>query len=162
MSVEDSHRLEVGRIGRPHGVRGDLYVDLVTDRTERVEPGSRLFAGEWLVVERSRPVQRRWVVHFEGVNDRTRAEALVGRLLEAEPLEDTEALWVHELIGSRVLDIGTDPERPFDRGRCVAVVANPAHDLLELESGALVPVTFVVEHRDGVITVAAPEGLFDL
>ena len=47
-------------------------------------------------------------------------------------------------------------------GRCVAVVANPAHDLLELESGALVPVVFIVDATAGLVTIDPPEGLFDL
>ena len=47
-------------------------------------------------------------------------------------------------------------------GTCVAVVANPAADLIELDGGALVPVTFVVDHAPGVLTVDPPDGLFDL
>jgi hypothetical protein len=43
----------------------------------------------------------------------------------------------------------------------VAVIDNPAHALLELDSGALVPVTFVVDNADGVITIDPPEGLFE-
>ncbi len=154
--IEPERRLEVGRIGRPHGVKGALYIDLITDRVERVEPGARLWAGQWLTVVSARPVQQRWVVTFEGVHDRSDAERLVGRLLEAEPLDDPEALWVHDLIGSAVM------EGEVLRGRCVAVVANPAHDLLELDTGALVPVTFVVSAADGVVSIDAPEGLFDL
>jgi len=160
--TDSPHRLEVGRIGRPHGVRGGLYVDLVTDRAERVAPGARLWAGEWLTVETSQRVQRRWLVGFAGVGDRSAAERLVGRVLEAEPIEDPDELWVHELIGATVIDVGADPSAPIERGRCVAVLANPAHEILELDTGALVPVTFVISMIDGVITVAAPEGLFDL
>jgi len=160
--TEPGTRLEVGRIGRPHGVRGDLYIDLVTDRRERVQPGARLWAGRWLTVLAARPVQQRWVVTFEGVTDRSQAEPLVGRTLEAEPLDDPDELWVHELIGARVVDIGPGAGAPVERGHCTAVVANPAHDLLELDTGALVPVTFVVSSIEGVVTIAAPEGLFDL
>ena len=44
-----------------------------------------------------------------------------------------------------------------------SVQANPAHDLLVLEGGALVPVTFIVDGPvDGRITVEVPDGLFDL
>ena len=43
-----------------------------------------------------------------------------------------------------------------------AVEANPAHDLLVLDSGALVPMVFVVEQRDGVVVIDPPDGLFDL
>ena len=89
--------------------------------------------------------------------DRTAAERLTGAPVLAEPLDDPDALWVHDLIGSLVVETdGTE------RGRCVAVVANPADDLLELEDGALVPVTFVVSCADGVTTIDPPAGLFDL
>jgi 16S rRNA processing protein RimM len=47
-------------------------------------------------------------------------------------------------------------------GRCVGVVANPAADLLELDSGALVPVVFIVDHTPDRVTIDPPEGLFDL
>jgi 16S rRNA processing protein RimM len=47
-------------------------------------------------------------------------------------------------------------------GRVTAVEANPAHDLLVLDGGALVPMVFVVEQRDGVVVIDPPDGLFDL
>jgi 16S rRNA processing protein RimM len=82
---------------------------------------------------------------------------MTGAELLAEPVDDPDALWVHDLIGCRVVEVdGTE------RGRCVAVVANPASDLLELDSTALVPVTFVVSCVDGVITIDPPAGLFEL
>ncbi len=151
---------EVGRIGRAHGVRGEVYVVLITDRVERLAPGARLFAGsQWRTVVESRQQQQRWLVHFEGVNDRTAAEKLTTLALLAEPLDDDQkdGLWVHDLIGSRVVD-----QQGVDRGLCVAVLDNPAHDILELESGALVPVTFVLTCSGGVTTIDPPEGLFDL
>jgi 16S rRNA processing protein RimM len=150
--------LEVGRIGRPHGIKGDVFVDLTTDRTERVAVGSRLFgAGRWLTITTSAASGRRWRVHLEGVDDRNAAEALAGTVLMAEPITDPDALWIHELIGSEVIEI--DGRR---RGRCVAVIDNPAADLLELDTGALVPLTFVVSRAEGVITVDVPSGLFEL
>jgi 16S rRNA processing protein RimM len=149
--------LEVGRIGRPHGVRGELYLDLSTDRDERAAVGARLFAGRWLTVTASRLSAGRWLVHFEGVEDRTAAERLVNRTVYAEPLEDPDALWVHELIGSLVVDAAG-----VTLGTCASVVENPAHDLLELDSGGLIPVTFVVGFEPGRITVDLPDGLLDL
>ena len=154
---------EVGRIGRAHGVRGGLHVSLITDRVERVAPGARLLAGSnWLTVRESRaqPDEGHWLVQFEGIDDRTAAEKLTSTTLFAEPLvddPDDDALWVHDLVGTRVVD-----RHGIERGTCVAVVDNPAHDLLELDTGALVPVIFVVTCRDGVTTVDPPEGLFDL
>ncbi len=152
---------EVGRVGRAHGVRGEVYVSLITDRVERIAPGARLLAGSaWLTVAESREQHgQRWLVRFDGVDDRTAAEKLTNSILHAEPLTDDsdDALWVHELIGSRVVD-----RQGVDRGTCVAVVDNPAHDILELDSGALVPVTFVVTCSGGVTTIDPPEGLFEL
>ena len=153
--------LEVGRIDKPHGVRGDVVVALTTTETSRVDPGTRLFAGDrQLVVLASRRHQHRWIVTFEGVHGREGAEAISGSVLSAEPLDDDDpdALWVHELIGSTVVERdGTD------RGVVVAVQDNPASDLLVLESGALVPLRFVDgRDEDGRLVVDVPAGLFDL
>jgi 16S rRNA processing protein RimM len=160
----DAALREVGRIGRAHGVRGELYVSLLTDRVERVGVGARLLAGgQWLTVSESRRQQKRWLVRFDGVDDRTAAEKLTNAILMAEPLadddddDDDDALWVHELIGSRIVD-----RQGVDRGTCVAVIDNPAHDILELDTGVLVPVAFVLSCRGGVATIDPPEGLFDL
>lgn len=150
--------LEVGRIAKPHGVRGEVVVELITDRTERLAPGSVLQSDAGaLVVVSARPHQHRWLVHFEGYADRTSVQPLAGLVLRAEPLPGGEGeLWVHELIGATVREVdGTE------RGSVVAVVANPAHDLLELVNGALVPVVFVTSFADGIVTIAPPAGLFE-
>ena len=151
--------LEVGRIGRAHGIRGALVITLTSDRRERVSPDSRLFDGQqWLVVQTARPQpQHRWVVHFAGLDDRNAAEALSGRVLWAEPVADDEAMWVHDLIGASVVD-----RDGVVRGTCVAVIDNPAHDILELDTGHLIPIIFVTGAADGVITVDPPDGLFEL
>ena len=77
---------EVGRIGRAHGVQGELYVSLITDRVERLAPGARLLAGsQWLTVVESRQQQQRWLVRFDGVADRTAAEKLTSSILQRNP-----------------------------------------------------------------------------
>jgi 16S rRNA processing protein RimM len=151
-------RLEVGRITRSHGLGGEVVVALTTNRHERVEPGATLHAGDrTLVVVSSKPRQDKWLVWFEGVESREAADELRGAILTAEPIDDPDELWVHELIGAIVVEAdGTE------RGTVESVLANPASDVLILDSGALVPLTFVVEHRDGRILVDPPAGLFDL
>lgn len=152
-------RLEVGRIGRAHGLRGEVAVSLTSERTERLDPGAVLYAGERvLVVAASRPHQQRWLVRFAGVDDRTAAEALLGLVLTADQLPGRDdEVWVHELVGAEVRDpAGTV------LGRVEAVEANPASDLLVLDDGALIPMTFVVQHGDRVVVVDPPEGLLDL
>lgn len=151
--------LEVGRITKAHGLRGEVVVVLTTNRTERVAPGSVLETsnGRALTVESSRPHQNGHLVLFDGVLSREDAEALRGTPLLAEPLDDPEADWVHELIGATVLDAdGTV------LGTVESVEDNPAADLLVLEGGALIPMTFVVASSDRTVTVEVPEGLLDL
>lgn len=149
--------LEVGRITKPHGIKGEVQVDLVTDRRERVAPGMVLESDKGpLVVASSRPHQGKWLVVFEGYADRTQAERLAGAVLRAPGIDDPEALWVDDLIGTEVVEV--DGTR---RGRIVVVLENPAHDILELDTGALVPVVFVRSCVDGITTVEVPEGLFD-
>jgi len=152
--------LEVGRIGRAHGLRGEVLVQLTSDYPEvRLAPGSRLRAGDREVVVRSaRPHQDRWIVVLEGVATREGAQALTGRTLTAEAFEDADAFWVHDLVGSEVVEATTG----IARGRVRSVVANPAHDLLELESGVLVPMVFVVSCSDGTTVIDPPAGLFEL
>lgn len=159
MTGAPAGHLEIGRLGRPHGLRGELMVSLTTDRTERLTPGSRWWvAGRDLVLESTRPHQGRHLVKLEGVDDRDAAAALTGAFVYAAPLAtvDDEVVWVHEVIGADVVD------RSGQRlGRVEAVQANPAHDLLVLEGGGLVPMVFVVEQRDGRVVVDPPEGLLD-
>lgn len=154
--------LEVGHIGRAHGVRGDVFLVLTTDRVERAAVGSKLWVRDrWMTVTASSSSNGKFRVHLDGIDDRTVAEALSGAKVHAEPIEDPDELWVHHLIGASVLET-----TGIDRGRCVAVVANPAADLLELDSGALVPVTFVtavdVSGGEPLVSIDPPAGLFDL
>lgn len=149
--------LEIGRIVKPHGLRGDVIVDLVTNRTERLDPGTVLAGGDrTFEVVRASQHKGRWIVTFHGVNSIEEAETLRDVVLRAEPIDDPDALWVHELLGAVVMERdGTA------RGTVTAVQANPASDLLVLDSGALVPLRFVVEHSPERVVVDAPEGLFD-
>ena len=154
--------LDVGRVVRPHGLRGQVVVELWTNREERMAEGSELAAGDrTLVVSRAarQPEvagRERWLVAFEGVGSREDAEALREAVLAAPALEVPGALWVHELVGSELLD----PE-----GRRIGVVeaveANPASDLLILEGGTVVPLTFVSRSDEGRLTVDGPPGLLD-
>jgi 16S rRNA processing protein RimM len=156
--AETPNLLEVGRIGRPHGVKGEVYVVLSSDRTERLAVGARLSIGKSeLVVTASRRHNDRWLVSFDGIPDRTTAERMVGTSLFGEPIDDPDAVWVHQLIGARVVEL-----TGVDRGVCVGVIKNPAHDILELDSGALVPAVFIDSFETGVVTINPPDGLFDL
>lgn len=135
-----------------------MVVDLVTNVSQRLEPGTSLATsgGTALVVSASQPFGHRWIVTFEGIVDRPGAERVRGWTLLAEPVEEAGALWVDELVGASVID-----QHGRDLGTVVSLVANPASDLLELESGGLIPLVFVVERNDGRIVVDIPAGLIE-
>ncbi|HEX3541466.1 MAG TPA: ribosome maturation factor RimM [Acidimicrobiales bacterium] len=154
--------LEVGRIVKAHGLRGEVVVALVTNRPERVSAGSQLHSPDGpLVVRSARPFEAtgdgRWIVQFAGVSDRNAADDLRGTVLRAEPLDDPDALWAHELIGAEVRDIAGTV-----LGRVEAIESNPASDLLVLENGTLIPLRFVVATPPEAVTVDIPPGLLDL
>ncbi|MFY9588406.1 MAG: ribosome maturation factor RimM [Actinomycetota bacterium] len=92
-------RLVVGRIVKPHGLRGEMVVEVLSDAPERFAPGGRIDAGDpdgarrTLTVRATRNDRGRSLVTFEEVTDRDAAEALRGALLsiareDAVPLED--------------------------------------------------------------------------
>ncbi len=138
-----------------------MVVQLWTDQTQRVEPGSELASARGtLTVVWSKPFgPDRYIVQFEDVADRTAAENLRGVELEAEPIDVPDTLWVHELVGATVRDTAGN-----ELGRIESVEANPASDLMVLESGGLIPIRFLTEHDATAHTVEVdiPEGLLDL
>jgi 16S rRNA processing protein RimM len=143
-------------------LRGLVVVELWTNRVERVQPGVELHSavGVFEVLHSSRVgpagVWTRWLISFRGVEARETAEALRDVVLLAAPLPDVDALWVHELIGSEVVD-------PSGRsiGFIDSVEANPASDLLVLADGTLIPLSFVTDRRPGQVTVDTPPGLLE-
>ncbi len=162
MSGGDPDRtlLEVGVVRKPHGLRGQVVVELITNRTERLAPGSVLSGPDGpleVVATGPAPGTDRWLVTFRDVSSREAADGLRGAVLRAEAIVDPDALWVHDLIGSEVSE-------PTGRviGRVADVEANPASDLLVLADGTLIPLRFVTDHAPGRIVVDLPAGLLDL
>lgn len=166
------HAVVVGRIVKPHGIRGEVVVEPFSDRTERFAAGGALVAGNRrLVVAASRPHKGRLLVTFESVVDRTQAERLRGRELVAhEDLAETDSYLVSELVGLPVED-----ESGHGLGSVAAVVQLPAaadYDLLEIDrhdgtTWLLPAVDEYVQMRetdDGelvVTVVSPPAGLVD-
>jgi len=167
-----THEVVVGRIGRPHGVHGELTVELRTDEPERrfedgVVLGTRLPNGDepagpdrpaTLSVRSTRWHQSRLLVRFGEVADRTAAEHLRGLLLvtdvdPAEVPDDPEEFYDHQLVG---LQVSTTDGRPV--GQVAEVVHGTGQDLLAVRTGEgrevlvpfvsqLVPVVDVVAGR---------------
>jgi 16S rRNA processing protein RimM len=167
-------QLIVGRIGRAHGIKGDVTVEVRTDEPElRLGPGAVLMtdpatAGP-LTIASGKVHSGRLLLRFEGVDDRNAAEALRGTLLIAEidpedRPEDPEEFYDHQLVGLDVfLKDGTLV------GELTEVVHLPYQDLLTVVrpdgSEVLIPfVTAIVpeidlEEQRAVIT--PPPGLID-
>jgi len=136
--------LAVGRVGKPHGLRGEVSVEPLTDTPERFDPGTVLLsdAGE-LTVATSRRHQRRFLIGFEGVGDRSAAEELRGAILfvKAEDLPDLPegSFWPHDLEGCEVIT-----ESGARVGVISEVLRNPANDLWVTERGMIPAVKEVV------------------
>ncbi len=155
--------LSVGRIAKPHGLKGELIVVLTSNRHERVLVGSVLHTthGRQLTIAASAAHQDRWRVRFAEVPDRNAAEALHGTELFAEPLHDPDALWIHELINADVVLPDGSPV-----GRVVAVESAGASDLVVLDDGRMIPMVFVVSNNPNTnggfsVVIDPPAGLLD-
>ena len=95
-------------------------------------------------------------MNFVGVTDRNVVERLTNSDVYGEAIDDPSVVWVHQLVGSVVTDAsGTQ------FGTCVGVIDNPAHPIMELDNGFLVPTPFIVSNENGQVVIDAPEGLFD-
>ena len=150
--------LEVGRIVRAHGLKGQVLVDLWSDRVERLAVGETLHSERGpLVIAASAAHQARFIVSLEGVSTREAAERLRGVVLSAPRIEDDSVIWIDQLFGAQVVDAAG-----VMRGVVVDVEANPASDLMVLDSGALVPLTFVVSlDANQRVVIDPPDGLFE-
>lgn len=170
--MSDTIEVIVGVIGRAHGIKGEVGVELRTDEPERrFAPGARLRpegGGPELTVEAARAHGGRLLVRFREHHDRTAAERLRGTVLvtdvdAADRPADGEEFYDRQLTGLRVLDAaGTEV------GTVVGVVHLPGQDLLEIRttSGArLVPfmraLVTGVDLVAGAVRLADVPGLLD-
>jgi 16S rRNA processing protein RimM len=149
--------LEIGRIGKAHGLRGEVTAVITSDRPERTAPGAVwILDGGPCTVTAIRPFQQKWIAALDGVETREAAEALTGQVIHGDPIDDDDALWAHELVGATVVTPdGTE------WGTISGVYPNPANDLIELADGTLIPTVFVTDSSglpDRVV-VDPPEGL---
>ena len=134
-----------------------MYLDLFSDHPLRTGKGQKLWAaGTWYEIATSKKSTDRWLMYFVGVTDRDIVERLTNSDVYGEPIDDPSVVWVHELIGSVVVDTAGN-----NLGTCTGVIDNPAHPIMELDNGFLVPTPFIVSNENGQVEIDAPEGLFD-
>ncbi len=177
MPAPEAPHLVVGRLRKPHGLKGDCAVFPLTDDPDAVFAPNRTvwvknLAGEVvagpLVIERSRGYHRRWLLAFRGYGERSAVEPLAGHLLTADaarlrPLAPGE-VYLHELAGFAVQD---------EQGGALGLVT----DLVELPAGLTLEVQgpkrewllpyrkeFVlrVDREARRLVVRVPEGMTEL
>jgi 16S rRNA processing protein RimM len=167
-------QVTVGRIGRPHGLRGAVVVGVRTDEPElRFATGSRLDTDPAslgpLTVAGSRWHSGELLVMFEGIADRDAAAELRGTWLIADsatfaPLDDPDSFRDGDLVGLAVRTVDGTPVGT------VADVLHSGQDVMVIKStdGREVMVPFVlplvpeVNVASGYLVIDPPEGLLDL
>lgn len=162
--------IAIGYIIRPHGVRGEVLVEVLTDYPERFETLDVVYLGNEQQAEARRLQGARWhnnraLLRFQGYEDRTAAEQLRGLLVqvpieEATPLPEDE-YYPHELIGLDVVtvegeELGKLSEILFTPANEIYVVAGPRGQIL---LPAIADVVERVDLETGRVIVRLMEGL---
>lgn len=161
--------LTVGFIRRPHGLRGEMVMDLHTDFPERMRSGRKLLVGEdhrSLTLAGARPHQTGLLVKFRGIDTPEDAGKLRNQWVyiqssEAPPLPDGR-IYQHELFGFQVVD-----ENGQALGELVEILETGANNVYVVrdESGrelllpAIPPVILNVDTERRVMRVHLLEGL---
>lgn len=162
-------KLTVARIGRAHGLKGEVSVEVRTDiPQERLAPGATYHtepasAGP-LTIAAARTQAGRWYVRFLEITSREQAEGVrdVELVIDGEESDEDDAWYVHELVGLTAI-------RPDGEviGTVTDLLNMPAQDLLEIKQAdghrAMIPFVdeFVpqVDIEAATITLTPPYGL---
>jgi len=165
--------LIVGAVAKPHGVHGDLLVEIITDFPDRLGPGVEFGIGpdsgptERYRVFRVRMHKGQWLVSIEGVRDRDLLESWRGQYLFLPELSRDERpegyYYEHELIGLECRDVNGSA-----LGSVVGLDSSVGQSRLvirHLEQEHLVPwvpaIVISVDIEAGVIVLDPPRGLLD-
>ena len=158
---------------RPHGIRGEVVVRSLSENPARFQPGARLLVGAGvdaaveMVIGGVRAQQPgRLLITFDGIPDRTGAEALRGQRIfaHAEVLPDLpdDVFWERDLVGLPVVDV-----EGAALGIISAVLSRTEQDLWEVQTPAgpvLLPaakaIVVSVDLKARRVTVDPPAGLF--
>lgn len=155
--MTDDADVVVGRVLKAHGLRGEVVVESLSDVPGRFDAGVTMRAdGTPRTIASSRPHQGRVLVTFEGIGDRTAAEALRGATLTAPPADvsGSETYYAHELVGMAVvLEDGTWLGDVVD---LVDIPSSAGYDLLEIDTDGH---RWLLPAADELVEVADADGV---
>jgi 16S rRNA processing protein RimM len=172
-SGADREWLVVGRVAKPHGIHGDLTVEIITDFPERLTDGMTFGLGDetkpdaFFEVFRIRYHKRRWLMSVQDVRDRDAADAWRGKYLFL-PEQSLDELpegfyYEHHLAGLACRSPGGE-----ELGEVTGVDQGPGQRRLIVRRGRrefLVPyvpeIVVNVDLDEGIVTIDAPPGLLD-
>lgn len=162
-------RITIGRVGAPHGIKGEVRIIPLTDFVERFEGMTEVLVGdELLTIETVRFHNAHILMKFAAYATRERAALLTGKLLtvkkeEAAPLKDGE-FYTFDIIGLEVF--GVDGSR---LGRVENVLRTGSNDVYEARGDgksilipALKSVVKEIDIRGGRMVVDMPEEIQDM
>ncbi|OQD56513.1 ribosome maturation factor RimM [Streptomyces phaeoluteigriseus] len=167
-------QLVVARIGRAHGIKGEVTVEVRTDEPElRLAPGAVLAtdpaAKGPLTIETGRVHSGRLLLRFEGVTDRTGAEALRNILLIAEVDPEELPEEEDEYYDHQLMDLDVVTKDGVEVGRITEISHLPSQDLFIVErpDGSEVMIPFVeaivteIDLEEQRAVIDPPPGLID-
>ncbi|WP_329270367.1 ribosome maturation factor RimM [Streptomyces sp. NBC_01451] len=167
-------QLVVARVGRAHGIKGEVTVEVRTDEPElRLGPGAVLAtdpatAGP-LTIETGRVHSGRLLLRFEGVRDRTGAEALRNILLIADVDPEELPEGEDEYYDHQLMDLDVVLVDGTEIGRITEISHLPSQDLFVVErpDGSEVYIPFVqeivveIDLEEQRAVIDPPPGLID-
>lgn len=169
----------VGRVRRAHGIRGELVIEPLTDAPDAIfAAGGRVYAGtrdgdltpqrQELRIQHATPFKGGYIVAFQGIEDRTAADAWRDRYLlipeeEVVPPREDE-MFIHDLVGMQVVRVSGEPV-----GQVIQVFELPQGPLMEVGRPGTTPVLLPfddqtvteVDSDARIIRVDPLEGLLD-
>lgn len=180
MGFGKQDQVRVARIGKPHGIRGEVTVEVFTDSPEtRFAEGIVLDAKSShtdlpsslsrLTLERARWNKKILLLKFREISDRNAAEAIRNAELfvSVDTSEDADGWYAEDLIGLTVHEQHVETAKV---GEVTDLITGDAQDLLEIQlvNGSRVLVPFVeeivpeVHMAQGAIVITPPPGLLEL
>lgn len=169
-----SDRIEVGRIGTAHGLRGEVTVEVSSDHPERFSRGAEFWvhrpdhASTMWRVQSIRQHGKRLIVGFEGLTDRDAALALRGGTLEIDrperPKPPDGQYYYYQLVGCHCSDrvegdLGIVEDLLEDGGGIILRVVGEAGEVL---IPFVEPYLRRVDVEEKIIELEVPEGLIEV